>query len=203
MHCKYYDNPLYNVYLSLYNRMCTDLDYKNEKDDIIDLMLKYNGCAFADNDTANVSEICDDIYLYASYGTSGNENNEVFNYVSVYGTKYIIIHMDYFKNIKTNPSSKEPLTIEETIANQMGNSIQFNGICSIVEFIIKVLDPVKPNPGSIQEKINSIAPTMIAAKIISYFRPLEENDIDGSILTLSQINELLEKPIVDLLLGLF
>ena len=85
----------------------------------------------------------------------------------------------------------------------MGNSIYFDAICNIVTFYIAIISKVKPNPGSIQDKINSTAPTMIAANIINSIRKLSENDCEDSIIPYTRIIELMQIPISNILLGLF
>ena len=113
--------------------------------------------------------------------------------------------MDYFKSIKT-VATKVPddnTSIEERLDYMMGNSKTFDAICNIVNFFIKLTSRVKPNPGSIQDKINSTAPTMIAAYILNRFKPLEENDCESSIIPYNRILELGNVPITKLLTGIF
>ena len=208
MLCKYSSNPLFKVYNALntnihaliYNET---VNYDDKPSSVIDALLKYNYCGYSEEVKSITNEIIkDDTYLYLIYGVKGNENAEVFDYVNIYGSKYIIVFMDYFTNIKTEPP-KESLNIGDVLDNQLGNSVYFNAICSIVEFAIQIIDNVKPVPGSIQQKINSTAPTMIAANIINDIRSLEEADTDGSIINHQTILNLLNENIGDILVGLF
>ena len=167
-------------------------------------MLEYNSVAFADKIKAKIYFLYDNIYLYFVSGAKGNDYNQVYDYVDVYGSSYIIIFLDYFKGINTESISEPDNTsIENKLSYMMGNSIYFDAICNIVTFYIAIISKVKPNPGSIQDKINSTAPTMIAANIINSIRELSENDCEDSIIPYTRIVELLQIPISNILLGLF
>ena len=211
MKTKYDYNPLMKLYnildRSIYQLKSNPPHIDNDEftDEVISTMLGYNSVKFKPNAQAKTVEICNDIYLYLLYNAEGNDYNEVFDYVEVYGSSYIIIFMDYFKSIKT-VATKVPddnTSIEERLDYMMGNSKAFDAICNIVNFFIKLTSRVKPNPGSIQDKINSTAPTMIAAYILNKFKPLEENDCESSIIPYNRILELGNVPITKLLTGIF
>ena len=209
MHVKYDANPLLilnnELQRRIYDFVIKDEFEDAEKiDDIIKRMLEYNSVAFADKIKAKIHFLYDNIYLYFISGAKGNDYNQVYDYVDVYGSSYIIIFLDYFKGINTESISEPDNTsIENKLSYMMGNSIYFDAICNIVTFYIAIISKVKPNPGSIQDKINSIAPTMIAANIINSIRELSENDCEDSIIPYSRIIELLQIPISNILLGLF
>ena len=211
MKAKYDYNPLMRLYEILDNAICDSVykineDFDDTPDDVINSILKYNNCAFSDNVNSRTIEIIDDTYIYLLFGAKGNEFNEVFDYVDIYGSKYIIIFMDYFKNIKRDKIS-EPVdnyTVEERLEYMMGNSVEFDAICNIVSFFISLISDVKPSPKSVQEKINSTAPVMIAAFIINKYRPLEENDCESAIIPYNDIMEMLNTGTLStILLGLF
>ena len=209
MHVKYDANPLLIVNNELQRRIY-DFVIKDEFedaekiDDIIKRMLEYNSVAFADKIKAKIYFLYDNIYLYFVSGAKGNDYNQVYDYVDVYGSSYIIIFLDYFKGINTESISEPDNTsIENKLSYMMGNSIYFDAICNIVTFYIAIISKVKPNPGSIQDKINSTAPTMIAANIINSIRKLSENDCEDSIIPYTRIVELMQIPISNILLGLF
>ena len=209
MHVKYDANPLLilnnELQRRIYDFVIKDEFEDAEKiDDIIKRMLEYNSVAFADKIKAKIYFLYDNIYLYFVSGAKGNDYNQVYDYVDVYGSSYIIIFLDYFKGINTESISEPDNTsIENKLSYMMGNSIYFDAICNIVTFYIAIISKVKPNPGSIQDKINSTAPTMIAANIINSIRELSENDCEDSIIPYSRIIELLQIPISNILLGLF
>ena len=209
MHVKYDANPLLilndELQRRIYDFVIKDEFEDAEKiDDIIKRMLEYNSVAFADKIKAKIYFLYDNIYLYFVSGAKGNDYNQVYDYVDVYGSSYIIIFLDYFKGINTESISEPDNTsIENKLSYMMGNSIYFDAICNIVAFYITIISKVKPNPGSIQDKINSTAPTMIAANIINSIRELSENDCEDSIIPYSRIIELLQIPISNILLGLF
>ena len=209
MHVKYDANPLLilnnELQRRIYDFVIKDEFEDAEKiDDIIKRMLEYNSVAFADKIKAKIYFLYDNIYLYFVSGAKGNDYNQVYDYVDVYGSSYIIIFLDYFKGINTESISEPDNTsIENKLSYIMGNSIYFDAICNIVTFYIAIISKVKPNPGSIQDKINSTAPTMIAANIINSIRELSENDCEDSIIPYSRIIELLQIPISNILLGLF
>ena len=209
MHVKYDANPLLilnnELQRRIYDFVIKDEFEDAEKiDDIIKRMLEYNSVAFADKIKAKIYFLYDNIYLYFVSGAKGNDYNQVYDYVDVYGSSYIIIFLDYFKGINTESISEPDNTsIENKLSYMMGNSIYFDAICNIVTFYIAIISKVKPNPGSIQDKINSTAPTMIAANIINSIRKLSENDCEDSIIPYTRIVELLQIPISNILLGLF
>ena len=209
MHVKYDANPLLilndELQRRIYDFVIKDEFEDAEKiDDIIKRMLEYNSVAFADKIKAKIYFLYDNIYLYFVSGAKGNDYNQVYDYIDVYGSSYIIIFLDYFKGINTESISEPDNTsIENKLSYMMGNSIYFDAICNIVTFYIAIISKVKPNPGSIQDKINSTAPTMIAANIINSIRKLSENDCEDSIIPYSRIIELLQIPISNILLGLF
>lgn len=209
MHVKYDANPLLilnnELQRRIYDFVIKDEFEDAEKiDDIIKRMLEYNSVAFADKIKAKIYFLYDNIYLYFISGAKGNDYNQVYDYVDVYGSSYIIIFLDYFKGINTESISEPDNTsIENKLSYMMGNSIYFDAICNIVTFYIAIISKVKPNPGSIQDKINSTAPTMIAANIINSIRKLSENDCEDSIIPYTRIVELMQIPISSILLGLF
>ena len=209
MHVKYDANPLLilnnELQRRIYDFVIKDEFEDAEKiDDIIKRMLEYNSVAFADKIKAKIYFLYDNIYLYFVSGAKGNDYNQVYDYVDVYGSSYIIIFLDYFKGINTESISEPDNTsIENKLSYMMGNSIYFDAICNIVTFYITIISKVKPNPGSIQDKINSTAPTMIAANIINSIRKLSENDCEDSIIPYTRIIELMQIPISNILLGLF
>ena len=209
MHVKYDANPLLilndELQRRIYDFVIKDEFEDAEKiDDVIKRMLEYNSVAFTDNTKAKIYFLYDNIYLYFVSGAKGNDYNQVYDYVDVYGSSYIIIFLDYFKGINTESISEPDNTsIENKLSYMMGNSIYFDAICNIVTFYIAIISKVKPNPGSIQDKINSTAPTMIAANIINSIRELSENDCEDSIIPYTRIVELMQIPISNILLGLF
>ena len=209
MHVKYDANPLLilnnELQRRIYDFVIKDEFEDAEKiDDIIKRMLEYNSVAFADKIKAKIYFLYDNIYLYFISVAKGNDYNQVYDYVDVYGSSYIIIFLDYFKGINTESISEPDNTsIENKLSYMMGNSIYFDAICNIVTFYIAIISKVKPNPGSIQDKINSTAPTMIAANIINSIRELSENDCEDSIIPYTRIVELMQIPISNILLGLF
>lgn len=209
MNVKYDANPLLilndELQRRIYDFVIKDEFEDAEKiDDIIKRMLEYNSVAFADSVKAKIYSLYDNIYLYFISGAKGNDYNQVYDYVDVYGSSYIIIFLDYFKgmNIKSI-SEPDNTSIENKLSYMMGNSIYFDAICNIVTFYIAIINKVKPNPGSIQDKINSTAPTMIAANIINSIRKLSENDCEDSIIPYTRIVELMQIPISSILTGLF
>lgn len=209
MKIKYDYNPLMRLYAvlddAIYNLVYNIAGFDNKTDDVIDSILKYNNCAFSDTVNSITIEIVNDTYLYLLYGVKGNEFNEVFDYVDIYGSKYIIIFMDYFKNIKREKMS-EPTgnySVEEKLEYMMGNSSEFDAICNIVSFFISLISDVKPNPRSVQEKINSTAPVMIASFILNKYKPLEQNDCESSVIPYENIIEMLGMDLNNILLGLF
>lgn len=201
---KYDIDPLVSLYSYLKQSIYkTNKGTDDEVDDIIRSVLEHNRCAFSDNVSSTTIQLTEDKYLCFMYGVKGNEFSEVYDYINIYGTSYIIIFMDYYKAIKTEIKNTYSLNIEDNLDNIMGNSIYFNAICEIVNFVIKLLSNIKPPSGSIQEKINSIAPTIIAANIINDIRPIQEEDCDGAIIPYSRIIELLNTNINLILIGIF
>lgn len=206
MKCKYETDPLYNLYCQLKLALVDkNITYDEAPDDIINAILGNNGCAFNDSVKSSTIELMSDTYLYLLYGAKNNEYNEVYEYINVFGSRYIIVFMDYingslkhYDNIKSNN-----MTIEEEAVYMMGNSTAFNSICNIVEFFMRLIYGQKPNSGSVQQKQLSIVPSIIAASIVNEINPLQENDCDGSILPYEVIMEYLNQPILNIILGLF
>lgn len=179
----YDEDPLIKFQNVLENRLFSKNGIDAKEDDIIHHALANNGCSFSDNVSSTTEKITDNIYLYFIYGAKGNEFSESYDYISAYGVSYIIIFADYYNDIKTELITEtDNMSIEDQANYFMGNSVYFNSICNITDLFIRLLSNVKSPSGTIQEKINISAPSIIAGSIINKIRPLQENDCDGSLI---------------------
>ena len=201
----YDEDPLIKFQNVLNDRLFSANGIDPKEDDIIHYALANNSCIFSDNVSSTTEKITDNIYLYFIYGAKGNKFSESYDYISAYGISYIIIFTDYYNDIKTDIIDEtDNMSIEDTANYFMGNSVYFNSICSITDLFIRLLSNVKPPSGSIQEKINMSAPSIIAGSIINKIRPLQENDCDGSLIPYEKLLDIINNNKLKLaLIGVF
>ena len=183
----YDENPLKELYLKINNAFINSNKLDYGIDTLLRLILENNGCAFADNENKINSYkelIMNGTYtLYFIAGAKGNNINECFDFVEFNGMKYLIIFLDYFKDMKEN-THEFSNSIDKEAAEFMGKSIYFNRIVKIVQiFIATISNQAIFTPTlstSAAANIFRYAPDIIAGKIVNNIcGELNENDIDG------------------------
>lgn len=208
MNAKFDEEPLVDLYKTLREHFRNniyhdaELNY-NSIDSIIRLILSNNGCGFV-NDYVPACEvrIIDDYYIYFIKDAKANDANEFYDYIEFMGSKYLVIFLDYFDNIKTKEYINElsmitEKTIEDTMNELMGNSVYFDAIRKIVDiFISTITTPaIRTNILAASAAANKYrwAGVIIAADIINEFNPITENDISG--LPFDKVLDLISKNI--------
>lgn len=207
MKTKYDDNPLLYLYNILNNVIANIQNIEDIMldgvDDVMKAILTSNNCTISEDSKSIVKGIYDDFCLCFISNAKGNElyGHEWYDFINFYGYRYIVVFTDYFKTMKYDTIEDDSTDISKIADNFIGNSLQFNAICTIVNLYIQ--QTMKCDTDTIQGNINCIAPIIIAASIINSVRQLQDNDIDGCNMPMKDIMELLEKPIELVLLGIF
>ena len=176
------DNPLYKLYNILNYCICNinNYEFDKESDEIIDLILQGNKYKFEDNYKTKTLELYNGFYLYLVLGIN-HEDEKNYDFIDIYGSKYLIIFLDTFKYLsKENPYDEI-----------LGNSIQFNAIKSIIEFYISITTNVNRLAGTIQADTYYVAPSVIAAAILDNVFGLTENDVEGNNLNYEYLRKVL------------
>lgn len=198
MRTKYDFNPLCmfsdEMYLALHNFiMPNKLPDKNQYMPIEPLLKKIllnNGCGFKDGAREKLVQILPDYILCFIIGGQGNQANEFFDFVELYGMQYLVVFLDNFKGIKTSNETlpdKDKLSSDEVISygmnTLMGNSPYFDDIKKLTDVFVSTIY----NPAIQTQSLAATAAAsnyrwagaIIAGKILNSFRPLTEYDIEG------------------------
>lgn len=206
MKAKYDVNPYYDLYMSLdkqikyiatgYPNM--DVFYKPIEGMALRI-LQNNGCRFVDNRANWLTKvetiIEDEVYIMYVKGGMGNDINEYFDIISLNGSYYVVIFIDYFANINiSQPSNTKSEDPSDILAAEMGNSRYYDAIKKIVE--ISALLFVSPAI-NVSSMLSTAAagcvkwnPAIIAIHILNSINPITENDIpDMDAKTMAEIAE--------------
>ena len=175
-------NPLYELYEILNNefqyckRNCKiqGFPFNNlvQPESLITLMLKNNGCPFDKIFGWRVKELKSypNYRVVFFYGAMGNAKNEFYDYIEVYGTKYLIIFMDFFADIEAEPT---PI---------VGRSTYFAALMKIVEVFLSTTTSMAEIVGALGTTCAAqnyrFAGLFIAAKILLDLVGLNEDDIE-------------------------
>ena len=160
--------------------------FKNNKDEVwfpyvgkdlndeavMKLILENNGCAFTDKSTIRIFSMgsVPNYILGFMWDAKANEVNNYYDYIEFFGTKYLIIFMDYFENFF---KSEQPKII--------GRSVYFDAIKKIVDVFISTTTSAAELMGSLSTTAASnmyrFAGVFIASLIIDELVGLNEDDV--------------------------
>jgi hypothetical protein len=139
---------------------------------VMKLMLENNGCAFTDKSIIHLStlESTPNYVLGFMWDAKANLVNNYYDYIEFFGTKYLIIFMDYFENF-FNPEQPEII----------GRSVYFDAIKKIVDVFISTTTSAAELMGSLSTTAASnmyrFAGVFIASLIIDELVGLNEDDV--------------------------
>lgn len=187
---KYENSPLMVLYEALcngfekyfyvrgYARLRTYNPDRWEKiSDITANILNNNGCKY--NEEAGgrpcfteYELIEGEYYLQFVIDWLGNDVNECFDIYQIDGTCYIVVFLDYFKDmIKEIPDDDE--SVEALAARAIGRSVYYDAICKIVRvFILMVYNPalaLQDLAVTAAARCLRYAPSIIAIRILDYY----------------------------------
>ena len=205
MKTKYDNNPLF-ILRSLLQEYINNGITGDNPDAIIDKILLCNGYTFSENKKSNTVELYDDFYLYFISGASHGDER-FYDYISLYGSKYLIIPLDYFDNINKERTNYDDdnMSIEDRAKYMMGLSNEFSALKTIVEFFISVSEcNIKVLSNTIQGDIYIHASSYIAGVILLMSKcGLEENDTYGNSIPYEKIIDTLStKELSFILMGI-
>ena len=213
MKAKYDVDPLVRIYNILNEEIKSYLDFvHNPKyglkykiiDDIIKLILQSNDCKFSSYVLAREFKISDDYYLYLVSGAIGNDTNPYYDYIEICGSKYLVVFLDYFKDMKPKPKYNDGSI--ESIANSfMGNYNYAEAIKTIVEIYIDTCKEYCKLPTSTCAEFRYYtAPIYISAKILNNLVGFQEEDTGNSMLSYDQIMKSINSISIEaLILGIY
>ena len=139
---------------------------------VMKLMLENNGCAFTDKSIIHLStlESTPNYVLGFMWDAKANLVNNYYDYIEFFGTKYLIIFMDYFENFF---KPEQPKII--------GRSVYFDAIKKIVDVFISTTTSAAELMGSLSTTAASnmyrFAGVFIASLIIDELVGLNEDDV--------------------------
>ena len=139
---------------------------------VMKLMLENNGCAFTDKSIIHLSTLksTPNYILGFIWDAKANEVNNYYDYIEFFGTKYLIIFMDYFENF-FKPEQPEII----------GRSVYFDAIKKIVDVFISTTTSAAELMGSLSTTAASnmyrFAGVFIASLIIDELVGLNEDDV--------------------------
>lgn len=170
-------DPILNTYNILYDVIkryhAKGVNFEKEIDPLLFKILMSNSCLSSNKHTPKTLSfdvIDDEVKIVFVENMMGNAAKEYMNFVDIFGTKYIIIFIDYFDGIKDVKDNKE-----DDIKDVLGNFNYIDALASIVKFIIKIIIPINGDmsitccAGIRYYK----APIIIAAKIINDISPID------------------------------
>ena len=209
MKVKYDVDPLVRIYNILNEEIKSYLDFvHNPKyglkykiiDDIIKLILQSNDCKFSSYVLARECKISDDYYLYLVSGAIGNDTNPYYDYIEIYGSKYLVVFLDYFKDMTPKPKYNDGSI--ESIANSfMGNYNYTEAIKTIVETYINSCVECNNSLDSTSAQFRYYtAPIYISSKIINNLVGLEEEDIGNTMFSYKEILDKITNTSIELLI---
>lgn len=144
----------------------------NTDESVMKLILENNGCAFTDKSIIHLSTLksTPNYVLGFMWDARANEVNNYYDYIEFFGTKYLIIFMDYFENFF---KSEQPKIL--------GRSVYFDAIKKIVDVFISTTTSAAELMGSLSTTAASnmyrFAGVFIASLIIDEFVGLNEDDV--------------------------
>jgi hypothetical protein len=136
------------------------------------LILGNNGCVFTDKSIIQLSTLksTPNYVLGFMWDAQGNAVNNYYDYIEFFGTKYLIIFMDYFENF-FKPEQPEII----------GRSVYFDAIKKIVDVFISTTTSAAELMGSLSTTAASnmyrFAGVFIASLIIDELVGLNEDDV--------------------------
>ena len=175
--------PLFELYEAILEEFKW---FKNNKDEVwfpyvgkdlndeavMKLILENNGCAFKDKSIVHLSTLKSTPNYRVGFmlDAKANEVNNYYDYIEFFGTKYLIIFMDYFENFF---KSEQPKII--------GRSVYFDAIKKIVDVFISTTTSAAELMGSLSTTAASnmyrFAGVFIASLIIDELVGLNEDDV--------------------------
>lgn len=183
----YDNNPYQELYDVLYdyihNYINNDLSDYNEIDNLVKLILINNGCEISNKTIGKSTTIMDNNYgLYFIINGFGNKINQSYDLIEINGMVYLVIFLDYFKDINYEYTGNDPIKISEQ--KLMGRYNFYNELVKIVQAYIdsthhSAYDNNKLNTTSIGNIYRNI-PILIAGNIIyNICGKLTENDVEN------------------------
>lgn len=186
-----------------------DQDFSNSYAKMINLnknILMNNGCRFMEDrePLVKIVEINNFYKIHFVVNCMGNKLNQFMDYSDNGNYKNLIIFVDYFKDIKTTWLDEYD---ENGIKNIDDNSDCFYAIKTITEMFLKSLYNPATITGSFMHTINAnkfrYNPVIISCIILNYFRPLIDDDIEGSGMAFDDIMNIINNniPVHEVLQG--
>lgn len=201
MYQKYDENP----YLLLYEAFNETLlnrnndDYFDSDDQILELILLNNGCVINKNSTKlKIKDLLPDYYICFIKNANANEANNYFDLIEFAGSIYLVVFVDYFSNIGIEKDKSPVLDIEPD------NSSLFEAIFNIVNIFIDTTSCVvgKRSLSTTASAFNNrYIPLIIAGKITKNVTG-ELTQEDTSLITIDELEELINEPMQLTLLGI-
>ena len=171
-----------------------------DDDNILKLLMLNNGCGIAENPVFHYYTFTTikEYRILCLYACKANDVNKFFDYTEFFGTKYLLIFMDYFIDID------KPLETDDDIF--LGRSKYFDAIRQIVDvFLATTTNYAEINSSILSTTILGnayrFAGAFIAAKLIQDICG-EITDNDQEIMKLEDLQEMLTYPLSLLLNGI-
>lgn len=178
---------LYQTYESLLSAIQYSLDLEcdhadtNDIDDLTYAVLKDNAC-FIDATKCKAMTypiVENELYLYFIIGASANQENQFVDCISICGTTYVIVFLDYFKTLLTERITEGNNNIDDISKINFGNSNYYNALVYITSIICEILKPCNIITSSLAAgDLYRTAPSIISARIINSILPIEPVDIE-------------------------
>lgn len=196
MYQKYDNNPYELLYKyikeAVENR--NNEEYFDEDDDILQLILLNNGATIHGNKMRfKTEEIIPDYYISFVKSADTNEANEYYDIVEFNGSLYIVIFIDYFKDIGAHNGD-----------GILENSIYFNAIFNIVNDFILLTSKIigKSNLAKTSASFNNrYVPLIIAGKIIKECAGQLVQE-DTALISIEDLEKYINQPLQLVLLGI-
>ena len=189
-------DPILNTYSILYDVIkryhTKGLNFEKEIDPLLFKILVSNSCPVSNTNkpkTLSFDVIDEELKIIFVENMMGNAASEYMDFIDIFGTKYIIIFIDYFDEIQDNK------TEDDGIEDVLGNFNYIAAIAYIVKFIIILINPITDDLSMTYCAGNRYykAPIIIATKIINDISPIDP-EIDLPVVMEVPWNEL--KPII-------
>lgn len=193
-------DPIINTYNILYDILTRyhvkGIEFKENIDSLLFKILVSNSCPTSVNSipkTMSFDVMNDELKIVFVEGMLGNATSEYMDFIDIFGTKYIIIFIDYFDGIKDGKTNDE---IEDVI----GNFNYITAIAYIVRFIINLIKPSDIPMSCCAGARYYKSPIIIATKIINDISPIDpEIDLPDVIeLPWGELKDIIEEKYINI-----